>query len=646
MSPPSAPFRGRFRRFGAVLVLAALAVPLVLAGPAASAEQEGVVIRSVDTTGFPLVHLSAQVASPEVTVTDFEVRENGDLATIQVLPIAESALDVGIVLTIDTSAAMAESGALDAVKAAARQFVERRRPNEKIALVSFGDVPKTLVRFTDDNQRLLAGIDRLRGAGEPALWDGMREAGYLMASDRTLQPNLIVITGGVDGRSIYQPIDGRSAVVASRGPVYVLGVDASDEAEGSLRTLTSATGGSFRDVGAPSEVAAGVGAVQDSIQRQYVISWTSTSTAPVLDVILSFAGARVAASATVGTFSEGTAVSPNLVEPRDTLLSGNLARVIGLVLGSLAIALLAWSLAKLVFKEESTLSRMMRPYQGRRAESEQDEEESSGVGQTQLVQRAMAMTTEFAAKRGFLPRVEHALERSDLPFRAPEAMFFYAVGVTVAGLLLVVFLPFVLALAALAIVAILPPAAVNYLGSRRRRKFLGQLPDTLQLLSGSLRAGYSLMQGVEAVSKEVEDPMGQELRRVLVESRLGRPLEQSLDDAADRMASPDFAWAVMAIRIQREVGGNLSELLQTVADTMISRERLRREVRALTAEGRMSAIVLGFLPVGIGAAVYVINKPYISLLFEERVGQYMLGGATLLALLGFFWMKKTIEIEV
>src|SRR2546421_11686091 len=97
----------------------------------------------------------------------------------------------------------------------------------------------------------------------------------------------------------------------------------------------------------------------------------------------------------------------------------------------------------------------------------------------------------------------------------------------------------------------------------------------LQLLSGSLRAGYSLMQGVEAVSQEVDDPMRFELNRVLVESRLGRPLEEALEDAARRMGSPDFEWAVMAIRIQREVGGNPSGLFPTVADAMIQRWRLR-----------------------------------------------------------------------
>src|SRR3546814_9719267 len=122
-----------------------------------------------------------------------------------------------------------------------------------------------------------------------------------------------------------------------------------------------------------------------------------------------------------------------------------------------------------------------------------------------------------------------------------------------------------------------------------------------------MRAGYSLMQGVEAVSAEVSEPVGRELRRVVTEARLGRPLEESLDGVADRMGSADFAWAVMAIRIQREVGGNLSELLVTVADTMTERERLRRDVAALTAEGKLSAIVLGILPIGHRGFIYTAN---------------------------------------
>jgi tight adherence protein B len=193
---------------------------------------------------------------------------------------------------------------------------------------------------------------------------------------------------------------------------------------------------------------------------------------------------------------------------------------------------------------------------------------------------------------------------------------------------------------------ILPPTILNRKARKRQAAFLGQLPDTLQLLSGSLRAGYSLMQGVEAVSQEVEDPMGRELRRVMVEARLGRPLEVALDDAATRMGSPDFEWAVLAIRIQREVGGNLAELLMIVSETMLQRERLRRDVRALTAEGRISAIVLAILPLMLGVAMYIINPDYIRVLFDTTAGNLMILGGIVLALVGFFWMKKVIEIEV
>ncbi|MFM7068489.1 MAG: type II secretion system F family protein, partial [Actinomycetes bacterium] len=166
------------------------------------------------------------------------------------------------------------------------------------------------------------------------------------------------------------------------------------------------------------------------------------------------------------------------------------------------------------------------------------------------------------------------------------------------------------------------------------------------LLSGTLRAGYSIAQGFEAVSREIEDPMGRELRRVVTESRLGRPLEEALEAVAERMDSEDFAWAVMAIRIQREVGGNLAELLMTVSETMTQRERLRRDVLSLTAEGRMSAFVLGMLPPGLGAVMWVMNPDYIARLFTPGLGYTLLGISVVAMLIGFAWMKKIITVEV
>lgn len=140
--------------------------------------------------------------------------------------------------------------------------------------------------------------------------------------------------------------------------------------------------------------------------------------------------------------------------------------------------------------------------------------------------------------------------------------------------------------------------------------------------------------------------MGKELRRVITEARLGRDIEDAMESVAERMDSPDFAWAVMAVRIQREVGGNLSELLLTVADTMVHRDRLRRDVAALTAEGKISAIILGLLPIGLGAFMWLSNPTYMAPLSETGLGQGLLGAAVVSAGIGFIWMKKTISIEI
>jgi tight adherence protein B len=234
-----------------------------------------------------------------------------------------------------------------------------------------------------------------------------------------------------------------------------------------------------------------------------------------------------------------------------------------------------------------------------------------------------------------------------MPLRAGEALTVYAGAV--AGALVVGFLltrSIFTTLFLVVIAALFPPAFVNFKAKRRRKKFLAVLPDMLTLLAGTLKAGYSFMQGIEAVSHEIEEPAGAELRRVVTEAQLGRPVDEALEASATRMRSDDFAWAVMAVRIQREVGGNLAELLLTVADTMTQRERLRGEVKALTAEGRISAIVLGALPVLLGIAMSVINPEYSKVLFEDSLGQILLGAGGFAALIGFWWMSKIIDIKI
>jgi tight adherence protein B len=264
-----------------------------------------------------------------------------------------------------------------------------------------------------------------------------------------------------------------------------------------------------------------------------------------------------------------------------------------------------------------------------------------------LVQRAVGLTSKMAGRGDLLVKVERLLEQANLPLRPAEALFFYASGVSLVGIVAVAGAPSVatgLVFAGLA--AALPIVVVRQLRRRRLKAFEAQLPDTLNLLAGSLRAGYSFLQGLEAVVKETSDPMARELRRVLAEARLGRPLEEALADVAVRMESRDFDWSVLAIRIQREVGGNLAELLQTVAETMVQRSRLRGEVKALTAEGRISGIIMGLLPVGLGLFMFTASPGYIQDLFSSMTGWVMVIGSAVMAGAGFAWIQKIIKIEV
>jgi tight adherence protein B len=183
-------------------------------------------------------------------------------------------------------------------------------------------------------------------------------------------------------------------------------------------------------------------------------------------------------------------------------------------------------------------------------------------------------------------------------------------------------------------------------GSRRRKAFAAAVPDTLQLMSGSLAAGLSLAQSAATVAREGVDPVASEFRRALVETRLGVPLEDALEGIAERFDSEDLAWAVMAIRIQRQVGGNLAELLDTVAATMREREYVRRQVAALSAEGRISAWVLGCLPPVFLLYLLLANREYVMVLFSDPRGWVLIATAGLWLGVGVFWMSRLVRVEV
>ena len=215
--------------------------------------------------------------------------------------------------------------------------------------------------------------------------------------------------------------------------------------------------------------------------------------------------------------------------------------------------------------------------------------------------------------------INNTLEQGNVPLTAGEAIAaaFGLAGVLglIAGLIT---LNAIVGLVVFIVAIFLVFGIINFVGGREKKKFENQLPDTLTLLSTSLRAGYSLLQAVEAVAAEAPNPTSREFGRAIAEARLGVPVTDAMNGITNRTQSKDFEWAVIAIEIQREVGGNLAEVLQTVADTMLARNRLKGEIKALTAEGRISAIVLGSLPFAMALFLWTSNRDYLRTVLRQR----------------------------
>ena len=182
-----------------------------------------------------------------------------------------------------------------------------------------------------------------------------------------------------------------------------------------------------------------------------------------------------------------------------------------------------------------------------------------------------------------------------------------------------------------------------YLSARqgaRQKKFAEDLPETLQLIAGSLRGGSSMIQAISTVADEADDPINEEFQRIITETRLGRDLAVSFRDLSDRMGSKDFEWVVTAIEIHREVGGDLASILDRVSDTIRSRNRVRGQVKALSAEGKMSGAILFILPPGMVGAISMLNREYLNEMLDTTEGQVMLIVSAVLLIIGGAWLKR------
>ena len=258
-----------------------------------------------------------------------------------------------------------------------------------------------------------------------------------------------------------------------------------------------------------------------------------------------------------------------------------------------------------------------------------------------------AFGDRFAKSQGFGEKLDAQLEAAGISLRSGEFVVATVGAGLVAAVVAAAMLQNVILAGVIGLVGALAPTIVLRTAlSRRGDKMREQLPDVLTIMASSLRAGHSFLQALDTTAREIAAPANAEFQRLVAEIRLGRPAEDALEALADRVGSPDFRWAVLAVNIQREVGGNLAEILDNVSDTLRERAMMRRQIRVLTAEGRLSAWVLSILPFAIALYMFAVNPKYISLLFTEQIGLFMLGLGGVLMVLGILWMRKIVDIDV
>jgi tight adherence protein B len=258
---------------------------------------------------------------------------------------------------------------------------------------------------------------------------------------------------------------------------------------------------------------------------------------------------------------------------------------------------------------------------------------------------AGAAVEKVLTTQGWLARGAAALERAGVAMSLPDVVLLVGLLGVLSGAFAGLLLGPWLIVPALALPPVAARLLISFRASRRQARFADQLDDSLQLMASSLRAGHSLLRAMDAVSQEAERPTAEEFARIVNETRVGRDLGDALDELAERMGSDDFSWIAQAIAIHREVGGNLAEVLDAVGNTIRERNAIRRQVKALSAEGKLSAIVLMALPFGIAAFISITNPAYLEHFTRSAIGWGMLALAAVLLVAGGLWLKKMVSIR-
>jgi len=633
------------------LVTAALLIGVLLSTTTA-AGQESLRIDGVETGDHPTVAMliTAPTALAGMDASaGFLVEENGQPRPTSARSLTFHPLEV--MLLVDTSGSMRGEPLQSAVEAAA-QFTTRMPSTTRIGLIGFGSVVGERLDFTDDRATVITALEALTATGETALYDVLAAASDSFDLQHPARRFIVLLSDGGDTVSTADLPTIAASLENGDISLYAIALNTSESDPEALAALTD------RVVPVDdTEALAGVyDEIADELVSQYKVTYESASWGSTeVRVSMTYGDIRSAAvstielpaapPATVTTTTVTDAAPPTvsntagavpLPTPPETffgqgpgLFGSSRAFAVGLGVVFLALVLM--------------LVPAMAPDPSRHRLARPTSVASVGGAMSGLTRRAESLASRILRRGGKETALNHALDSAGVALRPGEFIVLvssagivgFAVGAMLGGLVLGF---------SLAVIGLLIPFVVlKARTDRRRQAFANQLEGTLQLIAGSLRAGYGLLQAANTVSSEAAAPTSEEFQRVVMEVRLGRDLVDSLEALAGRVANQDFGWIVQAIRIQRDVGGDLAELLDTISSTIRDRQQLRRQVQAQSAEGRLSAMVLLLLPFGLSLVIMAMSPGYLNPLVETTIGRILLAVGLFLMVLGTIWIRRIIR---
>jgi tight adherence protein B len=534
-------------------------------------------------------------------------------------------------VVLDTSNSM-RGRALAAAVDAAETLIGEKPVRSEAAVFGFARTPYLIHSWSAGSETFDASLRAIQPSGGTSIWDAVGMASQSVGERHGASRALVLLTDGHDTSSGATVADAVNAARSVHARVFVVGLPGASGNRAELDRLVAETGGRFVQVRSLAKLHKVYASLATELSRQYILTYSSQlrGTGRPVTVDVRVAGLSAQVEYTIPPIEQAPAPTPHgwwtTTQAREAI-----AAAVGvLVLGMTYL---------LVRPKRRDPVRRLRGYR---------------LGATPQAEDALKLTAPPRPRsrprpgaRRLWARFAADVDRAELQMH-PVRLLVLAMGigsVIAGGAGLAAGHPLV-ALAGPVLGAVGAWLYVGRAASAWYVHFDDQLPDALAVLASSLRAGHSLLQAIDNVAQEADDKTGAEWAEVVRQTRLGIPVEDAIDDLTHRIGSRDLHWISLVARVQHQAGGNMAEMFDIVAETVRQRHRLRGQVQALTAQGRMTRWVLTIAPFALGGLLMLMSPNYINGFLGSHVGQAMIVGALCLIVVGSLWLKKIVEIEV